>query len=200
MRNIRSVSCGGNIGAENFFRLLKAAEVDVLVDARRGTEYRGARFADGRDLPYLCELHGIRYEHMLELAPSHKLRDMLASEESKPSVEADENAWTRYLEGFVKEMTTAKVLRADGPLRELLASTATTVAFMCACPHPQDCHRRAVVGLIERFVEGIDVRHLMPSDIGQKDPKHCSPRRYLRTAIPSACLEPNLPRQPWMGR
>ncbi len=201
VEGVFSIACGG-IDARNFFALIKYHKIDVLVDARESNKYGNARYSHGDDLPYLCEIHGISYEHLTSLAPSRELRLELQNsfERVKSAKERDPEAWTNYLERYVRSLKDRKVLAEGSELRAVLDSSATNVAFMCACRHPSDCHRRPLVGLINHFIEGLTMHHIMPSDIGMKDPPFASPRKYLLRAIPSAGLLPNGRGQKWEGK
>ncbi len=189
------VSCG--MPAETFFRLLKYGNVDTLVDTRLSRSYQNARFADGGDLPYLCRVHNVAYKAVDELAPTRELRDALAKAFSdvKRAEDRDPEAWTRFLEGYARLLTDRKFLRVDGPTYGLLyAQGPRSVAFLCACGQPDDCHRSALVALISRFVQGVQTGQLMPSVLRQKgveDPAFKSPRRYRVLHIPLANLRAN---------
>ncbi len=187
------ISCG--VSAETFFGLLKG--VGLLVDTRRTRSYQYAGFADGGDLPYLCAVHGVRYVAVEELAPTQEQRDGLAKAFSdvKQAEDRDPEAWTRFLEGYARRLMDQKFLRLDGPTYRLLYEQGPkSVAFLCSCGQPDDCHRSVLVGLIGRFVQGVQTAQLMPSHLrreGVEDPKFKSPRRYRVRHLPLAGLRAN---------
>lgn len=198
LRTVYSISCG--MGARDFFELLRLKGVTALVDTRRSTTYRGARFAHGDDLPYLCKRCDIAYHHLLELAPTKELRGELHRVLDRKDVGDKEEAqrrraqaWTDFLKAYRRLLTAGKVLQEGSRLRQLLYGADVHIAFMCACRHHLDCHRRVLVGLIGYYVEGVSVEHLSPDQVGGEAPRLVSPRRYLLEPIVDAGIEPNFP-------
>lgn len=194
--HVYGISCG--MTAEAFFRLLTHAKVGLVVDTRLSRFYPSARFADGDDLDYLCRHHGVEYAAEPELAPTKDLREELARTftDGKRSEDRDPEAWSRFLEGYARTIVTErKFLRVDGPTHRLLyAQQHRAVAFLCACGQPDDCHRSVLVGIIGRFVNGIQTGQLMPSRLRDDrfgDPGFKSPRRYRVRRLPVAGLEAN---------
>ena len=193
--------CGISSGmsARHFFGTLEAERVTMLVDTRQTTTYRDARFAHGDDLVYACERYDVGYAHIAELAPTADLRAAYYRVADGKSASRDERAvaWTAFLKGYVRLVATErKVLRDGSPLRDLLYGPHSRIAFLCACHHHEDCHRRVLLGMIARHVAGVGVSHLSPEGVGGIAPSLKSPRRYLLEAIPVA----NVPASHMPGR
>jgi uncharacterized protein YeaO (DUF488 family) len=182
--------------ARDFFELLKTEQVNVLVDTRLSREYRSARFAHGGDLPYLCESFGIGYVHFTDLAPSQELRkDFHAVLDQMGATQMDRaQAWTAFLKGYLQLLMTRKILAEDAAIRQLLYGNHARVAFMCACAHHMDCHRRVLVGVLANYIEGLTVEHLNPETVGGQPPRLKTPRRYLLEDLPRAGVQANPPR------
>ena len=181
------ISCG--MSARHFFGTLEAERVTMLVDTRQTTTYRDARFAHGDDFAYACERHDISYAAIAELAPTSDLRAAYHRVVDAKSASREQRAvaWTAFLKGYAELVVKdRKVLREGSPLRELLYGPHERIAFLCACQHHEDCHRRVLLGMIARHVEGIAVAHLTPERVGGTAPSLKSPRRYLLEPIPSA--------------
>ncbi|MFC1787990.1 DUF488 family protein [Patescibacteria group bacterium] len=190
LRSIYTISCA--MKAKDFFDLLKKFEVKVLLDTRLTRTYRHVRFATEDDLRYFCQVHEIGYQVMPELMPSDELRRTLAKtfSEVKPAKDGDPQAWTNFLRGYYRLVATErKVLREDGVLRQLLYGEPQAVAIMCACRHWSDCHRSVVAGMLQRFIQGIEVAHLWVKDSKHQRPTFKSPRRYLLEDINGAGLK-----------
>ena len=185
----------GGLDARTFFELLKNAGVTALIDTRRSPSGPRARFADGRDLPYLCDLHNIAYSHNIELAPTRESRNRLKVVEGDKKRNQDDRAeaWTRFLEGYVGQISQTKVLRPGSDLRSVVESAHERVAIACACAYHMDCHRRAAAGLIQYWVKGVDVIHLSRESLGLAKVSPKSPRRYQIRGIERAMLKTNPP-------
>jgi hypothetical protein len=183
--------------AETFFKLLRAGDVSCLVDIRESRQYKGARFTDERDLRYVCGLHGVRYLVMEELAPEKRWRVMLWDEflGEKSASRRNPRAWTIYLHEYYKTLLARDVLREGSPLRELVDGPSRSAAFLCACAHPDDCHRRVLAHFIAANVSGVTIDHLTPDRVGGKAPMLRSPRCYLLEPITAIGVPANLPRR-----
>lgn len=192
---VYTISCG--IPAEHFFELLKKTGLNpLLLDTRRSPEYRGARFAYGADLRYLCGRLGVPYQHLLDLAPTKELRRRYHEvADNKSSTQRDRmEAWTQFLKDYVAMLVQNKVLHTDAPLGQIVRGTEhKAIAIMCSCEHHVDCHRRAAAGLLGRFVKDVRLEHLAADTVGGRTPRYKSPRRYLCEPIAAADLQPNLP-------
>jgi len=185
IRQICTISCG--MDALEFFRLLHQFQVKVLVDTRQNRTYPWARFAFGPDLEGLCQLQGIKYLLIQDLLPTTDLRHMIRLGEKN----RDDEAWTRFLQGYTNLIVRSRKFLAEGrPTRRLLFGDLDGIAFMCSCPHPEDCHRQVIAGVIQQNVHSLAVKHLTPDLIGGRKPTRKSPRRRLLVAIPAAGLTP----------
>lgn len=177
------------MSARHFFETLRAERVTMLVDTRQTTTYRDARFAHGDDFVYACGRHDVGYTHVAELAPTADLRATYHRVADGKSASRDERAvaWTAFLKGYAKLVATdRKILREGSPLRELLYGPHKSIAFLCACPHHEDCHRRVLLGMVARHVAGVGIANLSPEGVGGFAPSLKTPRRYLLEPIPSA--------------
>lgn len=197
LRTICGMSCW--MSARHFFATLEAERVTMLVDTRQTVAYRDARFSHGDDLAYACERHDVGYAHIAELAPTADLRAAYHKVVDGKSAGRDDRAiaWTAFLKGYARLVSAdRKVLREGSPLRDLLYGPHERVAFLCACQHHEDCHRRVLLGMIAKHVDGIAVVHLTPENVGGIAPQLKSPRRYLLEPIPVA----NVPASHMPGR
>lgn len=187
LTTVCGISCG--MSARHFFGTLEAERVTMLVDTRQTATYRDARFAYRDDLAYACERHDVGCAHIAELAPTADLRAAYHKVADGKSAGREDRAvaWTAFLHGYARLVVKdRKVLRDGSPLRELLYGSHERIAFLCACQHHEDCHRRVLLGMIAKHVDGVAVAHLSPENVGGIAPQLKSPRRYLLEAIPVA--------------
>ncbi len=177
--------------AEEFFDLVKRHEITLLLDTRLSPSYKGAGFADGKDLPYFARLHGIEYFHAPTLAPTKEIRsDLDATFKSiKSAPDRDPTAWTRFLEDFETLMLERKPVRSE-EIQQILRGHHSAVAVLCACQHHDDCHRSYVCGMLVRCFEGLELKILYP----KKPPSPSYPRRYRLHDFPNAGLLTNVPK------
>jgi uncharacterized protein YeaO (DUF488 family) len=188
LSSVCGISCG--MSAMHFFTLLENQGVTALVDTRRNRAYRDARFTHEDDLPYLCYRHRIAYVTIEELMPTAAMRQRFDAEfVSAKGEKRNPRAWTEFLQAYAARLIQGKILAEGAVLRELLYNKGEkSVAFLCACQHHLDCHRRVLLGVLQRYIEGLPVIHLSPEAVGGKKPRRKSPVRRLLEPIAPAGL------------
>jgi uncharacterized protein (DUF488 family) len=134
--------------AERFFRLLREAGVQRLLDTRLNPGGQLAGFAKQGDLAYfLRELIGCDYRHQPLLAPT---ADILGD------YRADHD-WNHYVTRFEALMDEREV---PGILdRAELAATPS--CLLCSEATPEHCHRRLVAERIARVWPDFTIVHLV---------------------------------------
>ncbi len=142
--------------AEAFFRILREAGVEKLVDVRRGHNTLYAGFTRARDLPFLLKsICGIPYVHEPDFAPSPEL--LRGFQPRLKNHKKDPAAWPEYVRRFGKEI-------AGRPVLELFrrhAKGVGNVCFLCAEPTAERCHRRLLAEYIRDKADGgIEIIHL----------------------------------------
>ena len=132
---------------DTFASLLKAHEIEILVDIRSKPVSRWARFANKRTLPALCEGEGIRYVFM---------GDSLGGKPSDPSCyDAVGNP------DYAK--IAARSVFGEGILELRSLAEGDTTATMCAEEDPSNCHRSLLIGpALEPF--GVEMRDIRRDD------------------------------------
>ncbi|HEY3316414.1 MAG TPA: DUF488 domain-containing protein [Bacillota bacterium] len=129
-----------------FIQLLEEAGVKKLVDIRLNNTSQLAGFAKKADLMYICELFGIQYEHVTELAPDEKTLEIYKLNRN----------WKEYEDSFgalLQERNAATVL-------ERTVAMEGNTCLLCAEPKADRCHRRLVAELYQKAHPGVIVRHL----------------------------------------
>jgi uncharacterized protein (DUF488 family) len=139
--------------AEEFFDLLRLADVQSVIDVRQNRTGQLSAFAKHPDLEFfLRQIGNMGYRHEPLLAPSPELRK--AYRENKD--------WAAYEHGFLK------LLKQRGVPQSLdVSDWPANVALLCTEPGPEKCHRRLVAELLAKHWgaanEDVEVRHLVSS-------------------------------------
>jgi uncharacterized protein (DUF488 family) len=144
--------------AQEFFDLLRNAEVQSVIDVRQNRTGQLSAFAKYPDLQFfLRQIGNIGYRHEPLLAPTPELRK---------SYQQDKD-WAAYEKGLLK------LLRQRGVPKSLdRSSWPAKVALLCTEPGPERCHRRLVADLLAKdwraASDEVEVRHLVSSALRGK--------------------------------
>ncbi len=133
--------------AEDFFNLLKNANVEILLDIRLNNNSQLLGFSKGRDLKYFCEkCHKINYEHVTLLAPT---KDLIKR------YRKDKN-WTSYEKDFKKLLDSRQILETfNKSVRGF-----KNICLLCSEPKTDKCHRRLVAEFIKNHINNLKIIHL----------------------------------------
>jgi 3-oxoacyl-[acyl-carrier-protein] synthase III len=137
--------------AEEFFDLLRHAEVETVIDVRQNRTGQLSAFAKHPDLAYfLKETANIAYRHEPLLAPTPELRKKYQSDKN----------WSSYEEWFLE------LLKERGVPESLdTAEWPAKVALLCTEAGPEKCHRRLVAEILAQYWRGqggeVEVEHLL---------------------------------------
>jgi uncharacterized protein (DUF488 family) len=133
--------------AERFFTLLRAANINTLIDVRLNNVSQLAGFAKRDDLRFfLKELCQAEYVHIPELAPT---QDILKA------YKQGDMTWDEYEKRFLDLMTLRQVERV---LDQKLFDGG---CLLCSEHKPHQCHRRLVVEYLnDRWETSLKVEHL----------------------------------------
>ena len=135
--------------AEQFFELIKANGIELLIDIRLNNKSQLAGFSKGSDLAYfLREICGTKYVHCEEFAPTKEL----LSNYQKGTV-----SWAEY------ETVFDGIMEKRGEYKEFLQrfQKFDRVCLLCSEPTPDHCHRRLVAEKIQSVApEHVEVIHL----------------------------------------
>jgi uncharacterized protein (DUF488 family) len=152
--------------AEEFFRLLKQAQVEKLIDIRlnRGGQLSG--FAKHPDLAFfLQKVAGIDYSHEPQLAPTSGLLDAYR----------DSRDWAAYETGFLGLMRDRGVPEAFDA--GMWPERAT---LLCSEPGPEKCHRRLAADLLAAHWReqghSVEIRHLIGARVKPSRPRRAKPK------------------------
>ena len=131
---------------EEFIRLLKGAQISLVVDIRLNPDSQLAGYSKKRDISFLLkEGFGIDYCHQLQLAPS---KEILAR------YRKDDN-WQVYEEAFLRLIETRPVLRiGEGLINK------GRICLLCSEATPEHCHRHLIAEYWAKHLSGIEICHL----------------------------------------
>lgn len=137
--------------AEEFFRLLREAGVQKVMDVRENRGGQLSAYAKYPDIEFfLKSIGGIGYSHQTLLAPSPEIRE--AYKKGKD--------WAAYELVFLALMRERGIPDAIEP-----AGFEGTVALLCSEPGPEKCHRRLVADLLSHHWQSlghsVEVKHLV---------------------------------------
>lgn len=124
--------------AEQFFDLIRANHIELLIDIRLNNKSQLAGFSKGEDLRYfLKEICNCRYEHCIEFAPTKEILDGY----KKGKID-----WDGYVSEYLPLMNARKA-----PQRFLKRfGDISNVCLLCSEPTPERCHRRLLAEMINK--------------------------------------------------
>lgn len=131
--------------AERFFASLQDAHATKVIDVRLNNISQLAGFTKRDDLQYFLKVHGIGYEHVPELAPTHELLD---------AYKKNSMSWEDYEKGFLDLIRSRHIETIFSPAR------FHNAALLCSEDKPHHCHRRIVAEYLSDIIPGIKVVHL----------------------------------------
>ena len=135
-RSICTIGFAGKT-AEEFFKLLKDAGVQKLVDIRENRIGQLSGFAKYPDLAFFLDrIAGITYCYEPRLAPTPEIR----------AAYRQTGDWAAYESSF-------RILMRERCVPETinLANFDCAVAFLCSEAEPERCHRKIVAEMLSQF-------------------------------------------------
>jgi hypothetical protein len=137
--------------AEEFFRLLREAGVQKVIDVRENRVGQLSGFAKYPDIEFFLKtIGGIGYSHNPLLAPSPEIRK--AYNKGKD--------WAAYEPAFLALMGERCVPETIEP-----AGFEGVVALLCSEPGPEKCHRRLLADLLSNYWKSlghaVEIKHLI---------------------------------------
>lgn len=133
--------------AEEFFNLLKNANIETLLDIRLNNNSQLLGFSKGRDLKYFCEkCHNIKYEHLPKLAPTKELIKKYRENKN----------WHAYEQHFINLLKS----RSIKDIFKKACKSSKTVCLLCSESKPQKCHRRLVAEYITSQITNTEIMHI----------------------------------------
>lgn len=132
--------------AEEFFTLLKQADVARVLDVRLNNSSQLAGFTKKEDLAFFLKaIHGMDYVHLPDLAPT---QDILTA------FKKEKGDWSAYAPKFLDLMRQRKVETAVP--RDLFHHGC----LLCSEDRPEHCHRRLVAEYLAERWGGVEIVHL----------------------------------------
>ncbi len=133
--------------AEQFFKLLLDADVKKIIDTRVNNLSQLAGYAKAKDLEYFAYAIGkIRYEHLLEFAPTKELLSMYRDHTI---------SWEDYEVAYHQLLEDRKILDTTD------VSAFDHCVLLCSENEPDHCHRRLLAEYLQKENKTIEIIHLM---------------------------------------
>jgi uncharacterized protein (DUF488 family) len=129
-----------------FIHLLKAANVDAVIDIRLRNTGQLAGWAKRDDLAYILELVGVAYEHQPDLAPTDEILD---------TYRKDHN-WLAYV-GKFRPLIAQRTIQTLG---QAILRSHRAPCLLCSEATADQCHRRLVAEYWAEHMPGLEVVHL----------------------------------------
>ena len=166
MRNDRDMPRLATIGvygftAETFIRVLREADVRLVLDVRQRRGVRGSEYAWANSVRLQAALAAerISYRHLPELAPTTGLRRLQYREDARLGVGKRSRAElaAAYRERYVSEVLDGVELTG---IVDALAAEGSSV-LLCVERDAEACHRSIIAQRIaDRF--GLSATHIVP--------------------------------------
>lgn len=132
--------------AEQFFRLLREARVQRMLDIRLNNVSQLAGFTKRKDLQFfLRAICNVGYYHLPECAPTKDILDKYKKKKGD---------WQEYEMSFLALIAARKIETVLTP--ELL----DRACLLCSEPTPEKCHRRLVASYMAARMPDLEVIHL----------------------------------------
>lgn len=133
--------------AQQFFTLLKEADVTTITDTRINHTSQLAGFAKSSDLAFLAKAVGnIDYEHLLDFAPT---KELLAR------YRAQKMTWQEYEEAYLNLLDLRKIASKTN-IEDLHRH-----CLLCSEHTPEQCHRRLLAEYFQHRFSDVEIVHLM---------------------------------------
>jgi len=133
--------------AEEFFGILKKADIEKIIDIRLNNRSQLLGFSKGQDLKYLCEkCHGIKYEYVPLLAPTKEFLKKYQKDKD----------WSFYEAKFLRILESRPTI----DIFQKTCGDVKNVCLLCSEPTPQHCHRRLVAEYIANHMDNVEIIHL----------------------------------------
>jgi uncharacterized protein (DUF488 family) len=133
--------------AEEFFGLLKSANVKRVLDTRLNNRSQLAGFTKADDLRYfLRAVASIEYRYAPEMAPTQELLD---------SYKKLKGSWSDY------EISYLRLLQQREVHRQLTHAELSSSCLLCSEHEPTHCHRRLAAEYLQSHFEGVEIVHLI---------------------------------------
>ncbi|TXE83245.1 DUF488 domain-containing protein [Campylobacter peloridis] len=142
--NIFTIGFSGKT-AEIFFQILVKNNIAKLIDVRLNNKSQLAGFTNIKHLPYLLKIHNIKYEHMLDLAPSAELLDLYKK---------NKITWSDYEKKYIQILQDRKILK------NLDIKIFDNCVLLCSEPTSDKCHRRVLAEYLQNNFKNIKIEHL----------------------------------------
>jgi uncharacterized protein (DUF488 family) len=138
--------------ASQFFELLKANHIHLLLDVRLNNRSQLAGFTKGEDLAYfLQQIGGIAYLHTLEYAPTKEMLDAYRDKKI---------TWNDYEEKYLKLIQERNESNRFCDKFSETYAQYQNVVLLCSEPTAEKCHRRLAAEWICRSNADMQLEHL----------------------------------------
>lgn len=144
MQTIHTIGTQGHHD-DDFITVLRAHQIDAVIDIRLNNEGQYYKFASGRHLKTLVEANGIAYRHDLRFAPTREIRDLAKAKD-----------WVAYESAYLLLIRERDMAR----LWQDITVTFQRPCLLCAEKTSDHCHRRLLGEALVRDNAAAGLEHL----------------------------------------
>jgi len=144
-----------------YFKKLTVSGMDTFIDIRRRRGVRGSKYTyvNSKRLQTKLEQLGIRYQHILELAPTKEIRQLQKEDDKKKNVLKRERGALGNIFILMYKDRILKNFDLKEMMSDLKKQGSKKVVFFCVEELPEACHRSIVTDKIEKDF-GYSIKHL----------------------------------------
>ena len=150
-----------NSTEEGFFRKLQDNEINTFCDIRKRRGVRGSKYAyvNSKRLQSKLAGIGIKYAHILELAPTNEIRTLQVTADKQADVMKRKREELGEVFKLAYRNQILKKFDFDKFLKDLEIEDANRVVLFCVEESPLACHRSLVTDKLKEY-ENIHITHL----------------------------------------
>lgn len=149
-----------NSSEEEYFTKLSNYQIDTFCDIRQRRGVRGSKysFVNSKRLQNRLSELDIKYEHVLDLAPTKEIRELQKEADiQQGELKRDRNKLGKVFTIAYKDRILSK-FDLDSFIDKLDEVGASRIVLFCVEEKPEACHRSIVTDKLEMF--GYKITHL----------------------------------------
>lgn len=149
-----------NSTEEEYFKKLTDNKIDTFCDIRQIRGVRGAKysFVNSNRLQARLKKLNIKYNHVLELAPTSELRTLQKEEDAKKGeLQRSRSSISKSFRKAYTE-TILRKFDLDSFVSQLKEDGAKKIVLFCVEENPEACHRSIVAKELEKL--GSKIKHI----------------------------------------
>lgn len=149
------------LSAEHFFNKLSSNKIDTFIDIRRRRAVRGSKYAfvNSNKLQEKLKELGIKYLHILDLAPTNEVRNIQKEADKTAGILKRERnkLGDKFIEEYTKQVL--ENYNFSDLIHKLEEVKAHKAILFCVEQEPEACHRSLVADKLKQQYS-VHIKHL----------------------------------------